>query len=179
MCDRDSKNGEYIVTTLRLLRDVSCKSVISVRACFHTACVTNASEVFTWRKGRYGTLGHGDVNYQSSPKRVEALVGVNVEQFACGMVHTAVCTDDDHAHTFDDRLYGQLGHMHREKRTSVPVLVQALEGKYIIQVKCGCDHTIFFTSTGHVFTFRRKDNSFIVIHFLNTHIMKQSIHTSH
>jgi RCC1 and BTB domain-containing protein len=40
----------------------------------------------------YGKLGHGNEAGHSTPKRVEALVGLNVSQIACGSRHTAVIT---------------------------------------------------------------------------------------
>jgi RCC1 and BTB domain-containing protein len=40
----------------------------------------------------YGKLGHGNEAGHSTPKRVEALVGLNVNQIACGSRHTAVIT---------------------------------------------------------------------------------------
>jgi alpha-tubulin suppressor-like RCC1 family protein len=65
------------------------------------ACVTNASEVFTWGRDYSGRLGHGDESDRFTPKRVDALVGlgVNANQVACGRFHTAgVCTKDDHVY---------------------------------------------------------------------------------
>ena len=36
----------------------------------HSACVTSAGELYTWGKGRYGRLGHGDSEDQTRPKLV-------------------------------------------------------------------------------------------------------------
>lgn len=36
----------------------------------HSACITSAGELYTWGKGRYGRLGHGDSEDQSKPKMV-------------------------------------------------------------------------------------------------------------
>lgn len=36
----------------------------------HSACITASGELFTWGKGRYGRLGHGDSDDQSKPKMV-------------------------------------------------------------------------------------------------------------
>ena len=38
----------------------------------HSACITANGELYTWGKGRYGRLGHGDSEDQPRPK----LVGV-------------------------------------------------------------------------------------------------------
>ena len=44
-----------------------------------------AGELYTWGKGRYGRLGHGDSDDQPKPKLVEALLGYRVIDVACGM----------------------------------------------------------------------------------------------
>lgn len=36
----------------------------------HSACITAAGDLFTWGKGRYGRLGHGDSEDQLKPKLV-------------------------------------------------------------------------------------------------------------
>ena len=41
-------------------------------------------ELYTWGKGRYGRLGHGDSEDQTRPKLVEALIGFRVIDIACG-----------------------------------------------------------------------------------------------
>lgn len=38
----------------------------------HSACITASGELFTWGKGRYGRLGHGDSEDQLKPKLVSA-----------------------------------------------------------------------------------------------------------
>ncbi len=43
-----------------------------------------SGELFTWGKGRYGRLGHGDSEDQLRPKFVEALLGYRVIDVACG-----------------------------------------------------------------------------------------------
>ena len=43
-----------------------------------------AGELYTWGKGRYGRLGHGDSEDQTKPKLVEALLGCRVIDVACG-----------------------------------------------------------------------------------------------
>ena len=41
----------------------------------HSAAITSHGEMYTWGKGRYGRLGHGDSDDQTKPKLVEALKG--------------------------------------------------------------------------------------------------------
>jgi alpha-tubulin suppressor-like RCC1 family protein len=148
-------HGENIVPLPRLLQDLSSKGVVSVSATFkHVACITKAGEVLTWGNGYYGRLGHGggdDESDQYTPKRIDALVGVKSTMVSCGNYHTAVCTEDGHMYTFGRGKYGKLGHGDKENKSS-PVLVKALLGKHITQVKCAITHTMALTSSGYVFT---------------------------
>ena len=73
----------------RILQGLSSKGVVSMSTHDnHTACITKTGEVFIWGKGGYGKLGYGDENYQVTPKRVEALVGVKAKMVSCGANHT-------------------------------------------------------------------------------------------
>ena len=47
-------------------------------------------ELYTWGKGRYGRLGHGDSEDQLRPKLVESLLGYRVIDVACGELTTTV-----------------------------------------------------------------------------------------
>ena len=41
-------------------------------------------ELYSWGKGWYGRLSHGDSEDQTKPKLVEALLGYRVIDVACG-----------------------------------------------------------------------------------------------
>ena len=42
----------------------------------HSAAISAEGELYTWGKGRYGRLGHGDSDDQMKPKLVKALAGL-------------------------------------------------------------------------------------------------------
>ena len=46
----------------------------------HSAAITALGRLYTWGKGRYGRLGHGDYDDQLKPKMVEALKSYKVIQ---------------------------------------------------------------------------------------------------
>ena len=54
-----------------------CVFLVVMHPCF-------VGELYTWGKGRYGRLGHGDSDDQLKPKLVEALLGYRVIDVACG-----------------------------------------------------------------------------------------------
>ena len=78
-------------------------------------CLTHflkiTGELYTWGKGRYGRLGHGDSEDQTRPKLVEALIGFRVIDIACGSgdAQTLCITDDDNVWSWGDGDYGKLG----------------------------------------------------------------------
>lgn len=77
----------------------------------HSAAITASGHLYTWGKGRYGRLGHGDSEDQLKPKLVEALVGYKVVGVACGSgdAQTLCITDDDNVWSWGDGDYGKLG----------------------------------------------------------------------
>jgi len=60
LCDRPR--------VIESLRGVEVADVAAGGA--HSACITASGELFTWGKGRYGRLGHGDSEDQLKPKLV-------------------------------------------------------------------------------------------------------------
>lgn len=52
----------------------------------HAAVLTDCGEIFTWGRGGFGRLGHGNREVVDSPKRIEALAGV-----PCVQVHFSFC----------------------------------------------------------------------------------------
>lgn len=72
--------------TGQIITHVTCGS-------YHTAAVSSNGDLYTWGGGMYGKLGHGSESGHSTPRRVEALVGLSVIDIACGSRHTAVVTN--------------------------------------------------------------------------------------
>lgn len=77
----------------------------------HSAAITSSGQVFTWGKGRYGRLGHGDSDDQLVPKLVQALLEFHVIDIACGSgdAQTLCVTEDDNVWSWGDGDYGKLG----------------------------------------------------------------------
>lgn len=60
----------------RMIEALRGKVIVKVAAGgAHSAAITDQGELYTWGKGRYGRLGHGDSDDQMRPKLVEALRG--------------------------------------------------------------------------------------------------------
>mmetsp|Transcript_21486 Transcript_21486/g.30089 ORF Transcript_21486/g.30089 Transcript_21486/m.30089 type:complete len:607 (+) Transcript_21486:80-1900(+) len=151
----DTEGHQY---TPKLLEKLAGKRVIQLSACgFHTGCLTDNHEVWTWGEGKFGRLGHGAERNCHSPRMVEALLGKRPKQVACGGFHTAVITEDGKMYTFGGGEHGQLGH--NEKLNKVkPTLVQALDDIIVTQITCGWSHSVALTSKGRVYTWGNGDH---------------------
>ena len=135
------------------------KSIIGI-ACGggHSAAITAAGGLYTWGKGRYGRLGHGDSEDQMRPKLVDTLLGHRVVDVACGSgdAQTLCITDDDCVWSWGDGDYGKLGRGGSEG-CKIPVKVDALTGQGIIKVECGSQFSVALSSFGCVYTWGKGD----------------------
>ena len=79
--------------------------------------------------GMYGKLGHGNEVGHSTPKRVDALVGLAVSQIACGSRHTAIITTSGAIYTWGDKENGVTGHGDTDGHQYTPKLLERLANK--------------------------------------------------
>jgi len=129
----------------------------------HTGIVTEAGDLFMCGSGRFGRLGLGDEDDQTTPTLLARAVfdGEAVLMVACGMAHTAAVTEGGGVYTFGLGDYGQLGHGNWENQL-VPRRVPAAgfrpngspegPGERIAMVAAGGSHTVGLSEAGHVFT---------------------------
>ncbi|XP_077559435.1 E3 ubiquitin-protein ligase HERC2 isoform X3 [Haemaphysalis longicornis] len=143
----------------RVIELLRGKEVVDV-ACggAHSACITASGELYTWGKGRYGRLGHGDSDDQLKPKKVEALSGWRVRCVACGSgdAQTLCVTDDDCVWSWGDGDYGKLGRGGSDG-CKVPLRVDLLQGMGVVRVECGSQFSVALTSAGGVYTWGKGD----------------------
>ncbi|KAL7449266.1 hypothetical protein ACHAWC_002476 [Mediolabrus comicus] len=151
----DTEGHQY---TPKLLERLSGKKVVQLSACgFHTGCLTDQGECFTWGEGKFGRLGHGAERNCHSPRLIESLLGKRPKQIACGGFHSAVVTEDGKMYTFGGGEHGQLGHGDKVNKVK-PTLVQALDGIVLQQITCGWSHSVALTTNGEVFTWGNGDH---------------------
>ena len=69
------------------------KGVVSL-ACsrYHCAALSDAGKVWTWGRGEYGQLGHGDQENRDVATAVKALASTPVQSLGCGWGHSMVVT---------------------------------------------------------------------------------------
>lgn len=86
-----------------VVQQVTCGS-------YHTCCVTNDGELYSWGGGMYGKLGHGDECGQPLPRKVEHLKHSKVVQVACGSRHTLALLESSQVFSWGDTACGVSGH---------------------------------------------------------------------
>lgn len=124
---------------------------IELVACgkYHTCAVTVSGDLYTWGDGTHnaGLLGHGSEASHWIPKRVSGCFdGIHVSYVACGVFHTAMVTSTGQLFTFGDGSLGALGHGDHCS-TSIPKVVEALQGLRTTRVACGIWHTAAVVET--------------------------------
>ncbi|XP_048524463.1 E3 ubiquitin-protein ligase HERC2 [Dendroctonus ponderosae] len=124
----------------------------------HSAAITASGHLYTWGKGRYGRLGHGDSEDQLKPKLVEELANYKVVGVACGSgdAQTLCITDDDNVWSWGDGDYGKLGRGGSDG-CKVPTKIESLAGLGVMKVECGSQFSIALTRSGSVYTWGKGD----------------------
>ena len=119
---------------------------------FHSACINEDGDTYTWGSGEFGKLGHGDCSNCLAPKRVQYLVGKKAKGIACGSGHTVVIAENGLLYSFGHGAFGQLGHCNFQDRLFPSVVEGPLVGKCVLQVACGRTHSMALTSEGRLYT---------------------------
>jgi len=106
---------------------------------YHTAVCTEDGLVYTFGKGEYGRLGHGDKTNRTSPTLVRALEGKHITQVQCGDRQTMTLTSSGYVFTWGYSEYGQLGHENKSKQKylTIPCLVEGLREHNVVQMTSG------------------------------------------
>ncbi|ODN06550.1 E3 ubiquitin-protein ligase HERC2 [Orchesella cincta] len=143
----------------RIIEALRGKEIVDI-ACggAHSAAITARGELFTWGKGRYGRLGHGDGEDQLRPKLVESLKGYKVIDVACGSgdAQTLCITDDDCTWSWGDGDYGKLGRGGSDG-CKTPMKIESLCGQGVQKVECGSQFSVALTRLGVVYTWGKGD----------------------
>eukprot|EP00301_Raphidiophrys_heterophryoidea_P007651 c12931_g1_i1.p1 GENE.c12931_g1_i1~~c12931_g1_i1.p1 ORF type:complete len:1559 (-),score=432.66 c12931_g1_i1:355-4953(-) len=123
----------------------------------HVSIVSDEFDVYTWGKGMYGRLGHGNEKDETLPKLCHALVGKGVVQTYCGGTHTAALTHDGLVYMWGAGSEGQLG-LGSYRDHSSPMSVEFFNSISIKQVALGHAHSAVLTMAGHVYTWGSNDH---------------------
>ncbi|CAL1543886.1 unnamed protein product, partial [Lymnaea stagnalis] len=123
----------------------------------HFAAITFEKELYTWANPQggvnmVGQLGHGDTAAYKAPRRVDSLLGVSIQQVACGEDFTLCVSDNGALYAFGSDYYGCLGSEGDEEEVLSPVLVDYFTDHPVQEVACGDAHVVALTRYGDIYT---------------------------
>uniref|UniRef100_M4B473 BTB domain-containing protein n=1 Tax=Hyaloperonospora arabidopsidis (strain Emoy2) TaxID=559515 RepID=M4B473_HYAAE len=133
--------------------------VLAVACGQHFTVASLKGGVVAFGKNDHGQLGIGRTSEPVfHPTRLASpLDKAMVPQLSCGYHHTAVITEDGAVYTFGRNDYGQLGLGHK-LHMARPTVVESLSRVRVVQVACGCYHTLVLSDDGKVFPFGRNNH---------------------
>nr|XP_045015578.1 serine/threonine-protein kinase Nek8 isoform X2 [Jaculus jaculus] len=112
-----------------------------------TACLTDRGIIMTFGSGSNGCLGHGSLTDISQPTIVEALLGYEMVQVACGASHVLALSTERELFAWGRGDSGRLGLGTRESH-SCPQQVPIPPGQEAQRVVCGIDSSMILTVPG-------------------------------
>ncbi|XP_055844671.1 probable E3 ubiquitin-protein ligase HERC2 isoform X2 [Episyrphus balteatus] len=157
-----NSDDKFTPTLVKALLEYEIVDVALGSGDSHTLCVTAEGLVFAWGDGDYGKLGNGSCNGSQLPIHIEALP--RVQRVFTGSQFSLALTCDGKIYTWGKGLGGRLGHGCMDKSiqgvveiVNTPRLINALEGKLIVDVAVGAAHCMALSNTGEVFGWGRND----------------------
>ncbi|XP_071066567.1 serine/threonine-protein kinase Nek8 isoform X1 [Dasypus novemcinctus] len=112
-----------------------------------TACLTDRGIIMTFGSGSNGCLGHGSLTDISQPTIVEALLGYEMVQVACGASHVLALSTERELFAWGRGDCGRLGLGTRESH-NCPQQVPVPPGQEAQRVVCGIDSSMILTVPG-------------------------------
>jgi len=119
----------------------------------HSACITDAGELYTWGGGSYGRLGHGEESDVFNPVKVEALNRSQVIVVSLGVFHSCCLLKDGSMFVWGGGQYGKLGLNGTDNELSPQKIpAAAFEGDPVVQVFAGSSHTVAVCKGGAIYS---------------------------
>ncbi|XP_053426385.1 serine/threonine-protein kinase Nek8 isoform X3 [Nycticebus coucang] len=112
-----------------------------------TACLTDRGIIMTFGSGSNGCLGHGSFTDISQPTIVEALLGYEMVQVACGASHVLALSTERELFAWGRGDGGRLG-LGTTESHSCPQQVPMPPGQEAQRVVCGIDSSMILTVPG-------------------------------
>ena len=135
---------------------------------WYALALASDGTVYSWGFNSWGQLGNGTsgtANNASAPVAVKTagtpMEGKTIMQVAAGATHSLALATDGTIYAWGKNEYGQLGN-DSTTNSSVPVAVKTtgtpMEGKTIIQIHAGYEHSLALASDGTVYAWGRNNS---------------------
>ncbi|GMH20766.1 hypothetical protein Nepgr_022608 [Nepenthes gracilis] len=166
-----SKTDEKYPRLIEQFQTLNLQPMVIAAGAWHAAVVGKDGRVCTWGWGRYGCLGHGNEDCESSPKVVEALSNIKAVHIATGDYTTFVVSDDGNVYSFGCGESSSLGHNagadgqgNRHANVLAPELVTSLKeiNERVVHISLTNSifwnaHTFALTESGKLYSFGAGD----------------------
>jgi regulator of chromosome condensation len=130
------------ITSPMSIEALSGVRIISVAcALHHTLCVDEHGVCYSWGRGRFGRLGHGNELDLKVPTAITTLN--NVSSVSCGESHSSCVTIEGRCFSFGSGDLFQLG-SGIDVDSLIPVEIKT---KNILAVSCGSQHTLLLAKS--------------------------------
>ena len=111
---------------------------------YHTLVCTEDGRVYSFGRGSYGQLGHGNCEGKLIPTLIQQvpLESKSITQVACGYSHSLVLTSEGCVHSFGSGNDKQLGHDGSIASTTFPFVVESLMMHRIVHIASRNVHSV-------------------------------------
>ena len=145
------------------------KTIVQISAkVWYALALASDGTVYSWGSNSWGQLGNGTsgtANNASAPVAVKTagtpMDGKTIVQVAAGATHSLALATDGTIYAWGKNEYGQLGN-DSTTNSPVPVAVKTagtpMEGKTIIQIHAGYEHSLALASDGTVYAWGRNNS---------------------
>ncbi|EDO34592.1 predicted protein [Nematostella vectensis] len=144
---------QEFISTPRLLENLEFSSNVREVSCGwnHTAFLCKDGTVYTCGSNEFGQLGQEKSH--TNPESVHAIETFTITKVTCGKAHTVAVSDQGLVFAWGDNSYGQigLGSKVKEKVQTIPKMLKGLAKMSVVQIACGCNHSMALTISGHLF----------------------------
>lgn len=133
----------------------------------HTMFCTSSGRVYSCgcgykdsrRAGIPPVLGHGDFDRRLKPTLIQYFLDNNEEivKVACGWDHSLAVSCQGTIFSWGSGSNGKLGHGD-EENCDVPTAIRSMIGKYVKDVKAGCEHSVMLTDDCEIWTCGQGDS---------------------
>ena len=138
---------------------------------YHTAVCTETGQVYTFGRGKFGELGHGEK--KTSPALVVALEGKVITQVQCGKYHTMALTTTGYVFAWGSRRMN----VQSDNVELIPYLVESLCDHHVVQITSKHRHCAVLVDPNtsvirqsQVAAFNNKSKSDVVFMVENEHL---------
>ena len=112
----------------------------------HSLALTADGAVWSWGWGARGELGHGDMQHQLLPKKIEDFAGQRVVAVSAGGAHSLALTADGAVWSWGYGADGRLGHGDQQDQL-LPKKIEVLAQR-VVAVSAGSHHSLALTADG-------------------------------